>query len=348
MGMTFVEALERVCDGGHLRIVAPYISPGRLRELMKRSARLSVVTDFVACFSVLSGAERSEMTELVCDHAAAFRHVTKVHAKVVFSQSRVLIGSANLTKNGFEVRDELGVLHHEATQLAEARVWFEDLWTRGEVFDAEYFRSWEGKVPAARVAEIPPFAPGIVSTRKPTKEQKSDPRNQKPVRSARSLEDVLRQSESPSWIRSYLGVVRWIYEQIGLDPDDRRLMLTAPKAGGINLTINNRWVLQHSKEFTHTRITLPMPKAVELARRYPQDGPYQFSPRGAELEPPGMVFVPGFDFLEDPKIASPYLKAIRTELRYGVQTPNRHHHRPDLLALALDVKALNQELRKLR
>lgn len=346
MGMTFIDAMDRVCDGGHVRIVSPYLAPERLEQLMARSTRLSVITDFGACFSVLNATARRRLCTIIADRIDAFRHLAGVHAKVVFSQSRVLLGSANLTASGLEDRDELGAIFHEATQLAEARTWFEALWSRGVIPDAVYLEQWLENLPPFMMSALPPFTPHVTARRKTVRSPATKDAVPKPR--VRPLDEVLRQSGSAEWVRQYLGAVRWIYEHLTLEADDPRLMLTTPQDGHINLSINNRWVLQHSRDYTHTRIMLPTAQARALAKRLRHPVPWQFGKRGDEIDPPSMAFFPGFAFLSDPEITTPYLRVLRASLLYGKRQPNRHHHRPDLLALALDPRALEAELLRLR
>jgi hypothetical protein len=343
MGMTFVDAIEKVCDGGHLRVVAPYIAPDRLRELIKRSARFSIITDFTACYASLNGSERNKMTSLVAEHSDAFRHLPEVHAKVVFSQSKILVGSANLTGKGLEQRDELGALFHEATQLAEARAWFEALWARGRVVYAEDLREWVAKLPAYQPVALPPFG-GAKATAKPA--GKSTPQAS---RDNMDLDAILLLAPSKAILSQYLGIIRWAYEQLGVNADDPRLVVSIPETNRIQLSINNRWVLQHSDDYTTIRFLLTLKDTERFAanRNYMDD--YQFSSRNSDRgqDPPCLVRIIGFEPLANERIGRAYLDAMRTELQKGRRAPNRKHHRPDLLELILDERKLDRHLRSI-
>lgn len=339
MGRTFGDALEQVCDGGHVRIVSPYISPDKLTDVLRRSARVSVITDLLACFSVLSVSDRAKMTTLICDHISAVRHLPGVHAKVVFSQSRFLLGSANLTSKGFESRDELGVLFHEATQLAEAREWFEALWNRGRPLYAEDVLAWVTELKEPLVVTMPPFAPiPPQAARKPTAAPHESSRR---VRA--EVDAVLSRVPDTADLRAYLGLIRWAYTELGVPTDDPRIVVSVSR-NYIHLSINNRWVLQPGDDPGLWGFLLELPFAEKIARRGRGIIAYQYSSARRNEEPPCIFAVRGLKLLDDPQVRSAFLRAMQAELRKGRSGSNRRYHRADLLDLILDERALHQRL----
>ncbi|WP_434480129.1 phospholipase D-like domain-containing protein [Gemmatimonas sp.] len=337
--MTVVDALAQVCDGGHVHLVAPYISPARLEAVITQSDRVSVITDLTECFRALSAPDRNALVKLIADREGAFRHLPNVHAKVVFSRSRMLVGSANLTNMGLETRDELGVLFHEATQLAEARVWFKALWDRGAPVDADSLRAWVASLPVYQPIDLPEFEKRV------GKKKVTVAPAQTPPREAKELDAVLRLAPSRAILQRYLGIINWAYGELGVPEDDPRLVVSIPKTNHIYLSINNRWVLQHSDDFSVIGILLPSATASRLARRKEHVSTWQFDERRDGEVPPCLFRTRGYDLLNEPQVLTEFAKAMRTELQYGRRASNRRFHRADLLALILDPKQLQRHLR---
>lgn len=344
-GLTISDAVAKVCDGGPLSIVAPYIDPDRLAALISASTRIRVITDFVACFSVLDAARRTKMISLVCAHIGAFRHLPGVHAKVLLSSSRLLVSSANLTTRGLEERDELGVFFFEATQLAEARLWTDELWSRASVLDVASFRQWAATLPAWTSPSLPPLLMAPVAKRAGSNATSPSPM---PSASAPKLEDVLRAFPSKDWIRQYLGIIRWAYEGLGVEPDDARLVVTIRRDKGVFLSINNRWVLQHTSTYDGIGLLLPASLAESLARRRRNTNMWQFDGRQSGENPPYLFRFAGFDVLSDTAMMDSCREAMRHELRYARQSANRKYHRYDLQEIIQDEQKLEATMQSLR
>ena len=66
---------------------------------------------------------------------AKIRQHDDLHAKLVLTESQMIVGSANISSNGLGLEDgkeaglrELGIRSRNARQLGAARKWFDQLW----------------------------------------------------------------------------------------------------------------------------------------------------------------------------------------------------------------------------
>lgn len=131
----FAKAVGEVlaASDSEIRLVSPYLGGSVLRPLVEeRSFRL--VTDLDACFG--AGANR-DVVDLFSDRLEAVRHLPNVHAKVLFNNGAALLGSANLTVQGFAGRDELACLLRGHRLLGQLDAWFERLWDAAETVTSD-------------------------------------------------------------------------------------------------------------------------------------------------------------------------------------------------------------------
>jgi hypothetical protein len=113
------------------------------------------VTDLDACFE---GGVEPELITFLSENGNGIRDLAKVHAKVVVNDAAALIGSANFTKQGLGMRDEVGCLIREASLVLKLQRWFDDLFDVADPVDASRIASAaeRGRKLAAARANVGP------------------------------------------------------------------------------------------------------------------------------------------------------------------------------------------------
>ena len=125
----------------------------KLRTLLKDAQEASVAVAFwgegseslfegwngkplrILCNLELGGTNPRVIRDFMALKNAEIRQLDNLHAKLVLTDTAMIVGSANMSSNGLGLEAgeakgfrELGILSQDAGQLMAARAWFEDLW----------------------------------------------------------------------------------------------------------------------------------------------------------------------------------------------------------------------------
>lgn len=132
----FETALKRVRETARVQdkellIAAPYLSLDVLRSVIK-PVDWRLLTDLEEWLP----SERSRVGDcatFVLDHHQRIRHLRSLHAKVYLGPDLALLGSANLTRAGFETRTEMAILVEDETLVSELHQWYAALWEQAAI-----------------------------------------------------------------------------------------------------------------------------------------------------------------------------------------------------------------------
>ena len=242
---------------------------------------------------------------------------------------------------GLTVRDELGAMLFETVHLAELRLWFGDLWARADAIDPDSIERWAASLPVNEpgVYDDPIGRVGSSFGGEPR------PLVRRVARDSRATDvaELLARYPTREHCDSYFGLIAWIYEKLAIDESDSRVVVSAPGNKSVYVTINNRWVLQHTRR--KSRPGAPFGIGIFLGSAFERSidrgelhtDSWQFQPRSSdEVDPPSLVRFADFSFLSNRRVMAEWRRALGVQLRAGARSSNRAHHRPDLLTLALD------------
>lgn len=254
----FADALKAVLAGaGELRMVSPYIGASVLAPLTRTREEYRIVTDLKACFDADVD---EDVAALLRARPQLVRHVDGVHAKAILSEDASYFGSANLTRSGFALRDELGCVVREPQLLRTLASWFEDLWDTGRAVSQdlldEVVDQARVRAQVARGRALPDMT--CLPTRPPTARtlgwllQTTDSRTTTAANSTDgpSVEELARLlvqlGLSRHQSRTALDLLDEALDVAGLKVDDQRLHLRASLKRGykypLHVTVCQRYV----------------------------------------------------------------------------------------------------------
>lgn len=260
----FADALKTVLAGaGELRLVSPYIGASVLSPLLRTREEYRIVTDLKACFDADVD---EDVAALLRARPQLVRHVDGVHAKAILSEDASYFGSANLTRSGFALRDELGCVVREPQLLQTLASWFEDLWSAGQAASRDLLdvvvEQARVRSQVARGRELPDVT--CLPMRPPTARtlgwllQTTDSRTTTATNSTDGpkVEEIARLlvqlGLSPEQSRTALDLLDEALTVAGLELDDQRLHLRASSKRGykypLHVTVCQRYVAWLERE----------------------------------------------------------------------------------------------------
>ena len=129
-GTELTDALR--ADASELRVICPFIKVGALDRLLSLNpGSVQVITRFNLT-DLAEGVSDIAALRMLLDAGACVRGIRKLHAKLyLFSASRAIITSANLTKSALDRNHEFGIVAQDAAIIATCRAYFDNLWQRG-------------------------------------------------------------------------------------------------------------------------------------------------------------------------------------------------------------------------
>ena len=124
----FTKTVLELCVDQKIKIVCPYIDTKYLKKLIESSESWAMVVDSKNWKRWCEKQDQLEAyKKLNSKYAKKIHHVKDVHAKVIITKTNIYLGSANFTKKGLEVQDELSVVIYDEKKVKEANKWFKEL-----------------------------------------------------------------------------------------------------------------------------------------------------------------------------------------------------------------------------
>lgn len=248
----FEQALMKIADEGWLDIACPYLDPGYLEELTV-GIDWRLITDGDECLGALGARGRVALLRFIEANNERIRHKSLLHAKVFIGESKALVGSANLTSNGFLKRDEVGLLV-EGPLVGELRAWYDALWSKSIRFtlDEASKRKVKEKRERSSVKEgrvLPDNASRkgyLKSVIKGRRTKEANPTMEGDHRER--LLAAIRRAPSREWIDGYFDLLKRAIEVAQLARYPERFVTSCTKRLSINLTINRGFALTANQD----------------------------------------------------------------------------------------------------
>jgi hypothetical protein len=117
-----------VAGGGCVRVIDPYISLTYIAEILSSATDWQMVTDVKHWIkSETAAGRRAAVVTFINKNYWRIWHNENVHAKVIISQTKAMLGSANFTENGIFKNNELDIIVYEPTEIEKLIRWFEEI-----------------------------------------------------------------------------------------------------------------------------------------------------------------------------------------------------------------------------
>jgi len=334
----FDAAIREITDGEEALLACPYIAPDYLEDITGQADNWFLLTDVGEWLSIHGRSNREAIQNFLIDHRDQVRHVNDLHAKVVLSNDRALIGSANFTTKGLTGRTEMSVLLDEQETIDELTYWFETAWS---VYDPPEINRVKTYIETSDGTPSPAHTPSNVSF--PSDESpgtaslstSSGTEDEIDVEQEDSHEDLVQRvakAPSPEWAYSYLKLANELLSEVGLSNEDPRLLMSLPQAGTLPITVNNRYALVAFRD-EQSRTEFILPSDAPEAETYVEEADYsgRFDPIYGEDEPETPWFV-GFDGLPqqpvDDTFRKVWVQAVKDEMERATASPYKKYHEP--------------------
>lgn len=124
----FDKAISEICTNNAIKLVSPYIGIDYLQRITALSVNWKLISDVNEWLSSSSSNDRMKIVDFIKLNLEKIHHYNDIHAKVVISQDKAYLGSANLTSSGLLRRTEMGILIDDKILLQELDAWFDENW----------------------------------------------------------------------------------------------------------------------------------------------------------------------------------------------------------------------------
>lgn len=144
------EAIRELMTEQNLMIVCPYLGIDYIQEILGGCKSWQLLTDIEAWLEL----HKRNMSQLplienfVKENIEHIHHYPGIHAKVIITRDKALVGSANFTKQGVWHREEMAVFITNEPQIKELSIWFKSLWENTYCLDENEIRSIHSYVKA--------------------------------------------------------------------------------------------------------------------------------------------------------------------------------------------------------
>ena len=337
----FEEALLKVArDADELLVASPYISIDLLRSYTRNVEGWRIITDLYSWASVVG---KATLLSYLQEEHNRIRMVHGLHAKAIVTDAAVVVSSANLTWKGYSENEELGVLITDQNMVAEARAWFEHLWSSAGPLDLE-----------KAIGALKEFHRPRATASRPNVKLGAFPRKSKLRGRSSADEDVIAALRHKALddgipkaaLLTYLDLVAVLIEALDVSADDPRLVLSIPARKSRNYpsslaaTINKRYVLNINGEKSSSGAVGAIFPATYKRRIEKCCGPTSAFKRHtgeADAPPIWAPFFPADRLLENAEDRESWLRQAKAELHRGKSSPFKKHHEKYLYAVAMDL-----------
>lgn len=122
-------------------ISCPYLGTEYLIDLLAGKKDWKIISDIVEWIKINSGAKRKQTIDFIIQNVSRIRNYPNLHSKVIISDNKAMIGSANFTQKGICERIEMSVLFEDEIQVKQLHSWFLNLWNESDEPDIDEVRS---------------------------------------------------------------------------------------------------------------------------------------------------------------------------------------------------------------
>ena len=331
--------LEIIRKADELLIASPYIDIDLLHRYTSNVENWRLLTDLYSWSSVVG---KVPLRNYLQKEHRRIRMVHGLHAKAFLSKTAALITSSNLTQQGFSRNEKLGVLITDQSVVADARAWFEHLWSSAGPLDLK-----------KAISALREYSRPRVTVSHPNLRLGALPRKSK-LRLGLNLDEgvlavlrdkVLKNGIPKAALAAYFDLVAALIEGLGLSDDDPRLVLSIPDKknrgypSALAVTINNRYALNISGEKSARGAVgaiFPASYKQTIEKCCTETSSFEQHAGERDAPPTWAHFFPADWLLENTEYREAWLRQAKAELQRGKSSPFKRHHVRYLYLVAMD------------
>lgn len=335
----FDEAIVNIVKNNAVRIVCPYLGLGYLQKINELSASWQLITDAEEWISSYpSHSKRKEIVEFIKNNRQNIRHIKQLHAKVILTQYKALIGSANFTQKGIFERVEMSVLIDEKKPREELQSWFNALWAKSDIIDSNELNHYIQGISEEAYQKKPPLSLTSTFNAIYTKPKIILPYYEE--RAIANLVTYLKFAPNRKWLEDYLNLIKLLLNHCKLENGDKRLVMTTAHSNAfLPVTINARYVLAIQRSPIRTMAIYGYEDVMNQPDIKALITEETFSNGNRKItEPPPFCirFHSSKDILNSALKKKHWLIAAHKEIAHGTKSPYSRYHNKLVYELAVN------------
>ncbi len=250
----FDEAILEIAKGKNIFIACPYLGLAYLEKITLECNSWILITDFLEWVKAHGEKGRREIVEFIARNPEKIRHMQNLHAKVIFSDEKCLIGSANFTEKGIFKRSEMSILFEDIEKMREIADWYDGLWNKS--YEIRYEEAYQYLSNLPKIESVPSAIIPKNFKNNSIKKIIKKPTIVTIVKIENKELDILLEDESnlvktivrlnnKDWAEKYGKMVGFIIKELNIENEDSRFHISLHKIGSrvIKFTIGNRVIL---------------------------------------------------------------------------------------------------------
>lgn len=345
-------AIADLVKDQNIKIVCPYLGLDYLQVIINQCQSWQLLTDVEAWISSHQGKTRKDIQQFIIDNLTSIHHYQDLHAKVIISDKKALIGSANFTKKGITGRVEMAVLLENIEQVDELKKWFADLWQQTDVINLDELTQY--------CANLSQLSEPVEFKIKSIIQSKGKRIKTKLISQVKSPIIIVNESDldfhqrlvnrvsifsDREYVNQFFDLANELLTFVQLAESDPRLVMSVPKVWKtIAITINRRYILALSDKRKRRGKAIGFNLPAEFSQLAEIQNQYTylierfdaFSGEKTEDTPYWMYFkkIP-----DHPNFKQEWKKAAMFEVGHGQKSPyrNRGNHNPKFYQAAIDL-----------
>jgi hypothetical protein len=240
-------AVNNVIKNKVIKIACPYIGLYYFEDVViKKCKDWKLLTDINA---LIKSQQNKTTTEKMIYFLEKFnkkiRHINGLHAKVILSENKALVGSANFTNNGITENNEMSVIINDFKKIHEIRMWYDIWWEKASELNNEIFDKLRMQIKTIKYTKN---NEQYISSKKLIKSsyEKISMRNKiNGQKDEEYLINFLKHWNNKIFTQSYFDIAQYIIEKYDIDENDEKLCITFREEGyKIPITIGQRYILE--------------------------------------------------------------------------------------------------------
>lgn len=343
----FDKEIFLIARNQNISIVSPYISLNYLKKIINASNSWKLITDFNEwILSHNTQEQRKDIFEFIRRNKKFIKHVDKIHAKVIINDTSCLIGSANFTRKGICIRDEMAVFISEKKIIDELQSWFNSLWFNSNDYSIEEVNNFvfQNKNLVRSVVSKTEFQPNQKNLRKTSYYSINS-------KELELIEAIKYMKKSELWINKYLDIIKDLFIDFNIQEDSLKISMSTSRLR-MPITIGQRYVIRPPYKNEDTlKLILPLEfeplEFKEYISNYPSadiDDDYFYKNKIKNAR--WIRFDSNIVFSNDILLFNFWKESVRKELMKSKKTGYRKTHNPYYYKLVMELEYRNEILNK--
>ena len=262
----FDVAITNIAKDNDISVICPYIGINYFNRILSIANSWKLITDVEEwILSHHDEKSRLEIINFVKENKCKIHHIRNVHAKVILTNHKAIIGSANFTDNGIRNNIEIAILTRDEKLNSELNEWFGSIWEKSKDVSLEELEKYYSSIKTIYQNNSVSDKTYSLSSPKSIKTKLLDlgldnliiSTNSNDHKVEERLIKILKYYPNKKWIEGYFDLVKIMIDKFEIKNDDQRISMVIPKSGRrLPVNVGQRWVI---RPYVNSEIGMIMP-----------------------------------------------------------------------------------------